>query len=300
MSITVIGNTTLDHFYQVPAFPKPGETLVASGRYVDAGGKGLNQAVVASRLGGSVSYFAPIGKDEGARTIRGRLQSEPIGAVHLIATPRPTDESIIFVNPEGENTIVSSCESAKWLGPDLLGDALAALSESDFLLLQGNLSESTTEACLTRAKHQGATTVLNPAPIHFAYDRLWPQVDIAIVNEAEAAELGGRESPISSAHSLIAAGAGLVIVTLGAAGAIAIGGDHRVRAPGKPVDALDTTGAGDAFVGSFVATLDQGRSLKTCLAIAIEVSALTVTRKGTLGAFPTRREMDAIMMDHRR
>jgi ribokinase len=258
--------------------------------------KGLNQAVVASRLGGEVSYYAPIGEDEGARTIRDRLQSEVIRSVHLIAAPRPTDESIIFVNPDGENTIVSSCEAAKWLGPDRVDDALVTLSESDFLLLQGNLTESTTEACLKRAKDQGATTVLNPAPIHFVYDSLWPQVDIAIMNETETAALGAGESPISSARGLIAAGAGLVIVTLGAAGAIAIVGDDTVRLPGKLVDALDTTGAGDAFVGSFVAALDQGKPLKVCLAIAIEVSALTVTRKGTLGAFPTHQEMAGIVL----
>ena len=137
MSILVVGNATVDISYEIKRLPSIGETLLASGRMVDAGGKGLNQAIAASRSGVVVDYVAPLGNDEAASVIRNRLASESLQTAELPIGPVPTDESIILVTPDGSNTIVSTNSAAKWLTVDTVARRLESVKDNDILLLQG-------------------------------------------------------------------------------------------------------------------------------------------------------------------
>ena len=203
MSILVVGNATVDIFYEIKRLPSTGETLLASGRMVDAGGKGLNQAIAASRSGVVVDYVAPLGDDTAASVIRNRLASERLQTAELLIGPVPTDESIILVTPDGSNTIVSTNSAAKWLTVDTVARRLESVQANDTLLLQGNLSKETTEKCLEAAASAGARTVLNPSPIGFSYDDIWPLVSLAVVNEIEAVQLGNSEDPETAGRHLL-------------------------------------------------------------------------------------------------
>lgn len=291
MSILVVGNATVDIFYEIKRLPSTGETLLASERMVDAGGKGLNQAIAASRSGGLVDYVAPLGDDAAASVIRDRLATERLRIAELLIGPFQTDESIILVTPDGSNTIVSTNSAARWLTFDTVARRLESVQAKDTLLLQGNLTKETTKKCLEVAVSAGARTVLNPSPIGFSYDEIWPLVNLAVVNEIEAAQLGNSEDPETAGRYLLKAGVGKVVVTLGPDGAIAIDEVDRITLKAPKMDVVDTAGAGDAFVGSLVAALDLGLPLMHSMKFAVQVASLTVTQRGTTSAFPSQKKI---------
>jgi ribokinase len=294
MTILVIGNATVDLSFEVDHLPEPGETLLARSRLVDAGGKGLNQAIVAHRAGAAVTYVAAIGDDADGQIICRRLLDEEMDLAHLRIREGATDQSIIYLDPQGENAIVSTAAMATSLGAADAAAPLDALQNGDLLLMQGNLSRTTTEACLIEARRRGARTLLNPAPIAFDYAGLWPIVDVAIVNEVESRVLGGIEPHDAAARRLLALGAGAVIVTLGAAGALVVTRDGVRPVPAPTVTVVDTAGAGDVFCGVLAAALARGRSLADAVPLAVTAASLAVTRRGTSSAFPSAAELAAL------
>ena len=291
MSILVVGNATVDISYEIKRLPSIGETLLASGRMVDAGGKGLNQAIAASRWGVDVHLLAPLGDDAAASVIRDRLDSEKLENVELLIGPFSTDESIIFVTPDGSNIIVSTDSTAKWLSIDNLKHRLGLILAKDTLLLQGNLSKETTEKCLKEGKSTGVRTVLNPSPIGFSYDGIWPLVRIAVLNEIEAAQLGSSKDPEIAGRNLLKLGVETVVITLGSEGAMAIYEGKSIMFGAPKMNVVDTAGAGDAFVGSLVAALDMGLPFMESMKFSIEVASLTVTKRGTTSAFPSHKKI---------
>ncbi len=160
--------------------------------------------------------------------------------------------------------------------------------------MQGNLSRTTTEACLIEARRRGARTLLNPAPIAFDYAGLWPLVDVAIVNEVESRVLGAIEAHDQAARRLLELGAGAAIVTLGAAGALVVTRDAARPVPAPTVAVVDTAGAGDVFCGVFAAALAGGRGLPDAVPLAVAAASLAVTRRGTSSAFPSAAELAAL------
>ena len=295
MSVIVIGNVTVDFSYEVMKLPCPGETLLAGGKMVDAGGKGLNQAIAASRTGTDVDFIAPAGDDAAAEVIRKRLASERLRVIELFVTPFATDESIILVAEDGSNAIVSTDASAKWLAIDALAPYWINVNAGDTLLLQGNLSHRTTMHCLKTGVKAGARTVLNPSPIDFSYEDIWPFVHTVVVNEIEAEKLSGEKDPENAGRRFLKLGLQTVIVTLGSNGAIAITKEMQSAIAAPEVTAVDTVGAGDMFVGAFVGALDLGLSLKQSLDFAVEAASLSVTRRGTTAAFPSAKEMSELL-----
>jgi ribokinase len=291
LTVVVIGNATVDLSYEVPRLPAPGETVLGWAKRVDAGGKGLNQAVVARRAGAEVVYCAPLGPDAPAEVIFERLGSEGLEARHLWRLPVPTDESMIFVTPSGENAIVSTAAAAHALDEAAVAPVLSVLRASDLLLMQGNLTRALTAFCLGRASAAGARTVLNPAPIAFDYDGLWPGVDIAVVNEVESAHLSGEHDPRSAADALRRQGVGAVVTTLGPEGAQLVDGEGERHVPAPEVKAVDTTGAGDVFCGVLAAALAAALDWQTALRWAVAAASLSVTRRGTASAFPSADEL---------
>jgi ribokinase len=164
--------------------------------------------------------------------------------------------------------------------------------------MQGNLSQATTCAALMAARARGLRTIVNPAPIQYAYDRVFQSTDIAVLNVIEAVELGRHSDPIVAGQAIHDGGVSAVIVTLGPEGAVLIGSDGRRSFPAPRVPALDTVGAGDVFCGALVACLARQISLAPALEIAVAAASLAVTRRGTQASFPTSAEAAAILQRH--
>ena len=292
--VVVIGNCTLDLAFSLPWFPKPGETLLATGASRDIGGKGANQAVAAARSGADVSFGSAVGRDAHGAEIRSRLEREGVGADHVAEVDVPTDMSIVHVVPHGQNSIVSTHAAAASMEMAMICPLLRDAHTGDILLMQGNLSRDLTRACLREGRRRGMTTVLNPAPIHYDLEDVWPFVDCAVPNEVEAEQLTACSEPAAGARRLVALGARLAIVTLGAAGAL-LAEDGRIAAfEADTVDAVDTTGAGDVFCGVFAAGLGRGLDAAQSIRVAIGAATLSVTRPGTQRAFPSRSEIDPL------
>jgi ribokinase len=291
LTILVLGNATVDFSYEVERLPIAGETLLASSKFIDAGGKGLNQAVVAHRAGAQVRLCAAIGNDAHAEIIAKHVMAEELDAGFLLRHAGPTDESLIFIAPSGENAIVSTAGAARGLAADAAQAAFARLESGDSLLMQGNLSQEITHHALETARARSVCAILNPAPIAFDYTGLWPFVDIAIVNEVEAAALGSDTDLDSAALRLLKAGCKSVIVTLGGAGARLYERDYNMHVTAPLVTAVDTTGAGDVFCGVLAAGIAQGMAMNSVIRWSVAAASLSVTRRGTGAAFPSRDEL---------
>lgn len=297
--VLVIGNCTVDLSFAVPRFPKAGETLLARERRVDLGGKGANQAMVAHRFGVDTILAAPIGQDMEGNWACARLAAEGLSLAEIKRTETPTDQSIIYVTPDGENSIVSSHQAAAEATTEWAEAATTRAPAGAYLLMQGNLPLEATSAALRAARARGLTTMINPAPIQYAYDQLFPLTDLAVLNEIEATELGRKSDPIAAGRAIHDAGVATVIVTLGAEGAVLIGEEAPTRFSAPCVAAIDTVGAGDVFCGALVACLARKLALETALQVASAAASLAVTRQGTQASFPTAAEAAEILRRHR-
>lgn len=296
MRAYVIGNVTMDESIVVDQLPSVGASIFGRHGSSDLGGKGANQAIIMARCGLPTSLVAPLGEDFRARTIIERLAAESVESRLVRLEGRTTDFSIIFTTPDGENAIVTTTEAAENLRPK---DALAALSgatSGDLAVFQGNLSAITTEALLRAAREKGMVTAFNPSPLRLAFQELWGLVDIAFLNAGEALALTGSAGE-AAAKKLHARGVRDVVLTLGSEGSILSGGGSFVKVAAEPAATIDTTGAGDTFMGVVLASaLLRGTGVdELALIHAARASALTVSRKGTHGAFPSIEEMSTIL-----
>jgi ribokinase len=295
VTVVVVGSAMVDVAYRVDRLPGPSESVLARGRTVDAGGKGLNQAIVARRAGAAVRFCAGVGRDPGAEMIRARLEADGLSVAWLVSVAGATDESIVYVAASGENCIVSTDSAAKRLALADVELVLNGLAPGDVLLVQGNLSREVTAACLTRARAAQAATILNPAPIDFDYQGLWSLVDIVILNQIEARTLTGEVEIDAATAALHSRGAGTVILTLGSEGALVQEGQGPAqRVPAPAVTAVDTTGAGDVLCGVVAAGIDHGLPLLPAVRWAVAAASHKVTRFGTSSGLPAGAELAAL------
>jgi ribokinase len=265
MTVHVLGNATLDLSYRVARLPAPGETCLCSARRAGPGGKGLNQAIAAARAGAAVQFHTAVGDDANGRLLTDRLRAEPG------LTPRiwrrdglPSDESSIWVSESGENAIVSTAACARSITPAEAAAALDGVAPGDVVVMQGNLSAATTATGMRAARARHARTVLNPAPLSFAPEPLLADVDVLVLNRVEAAGLGIALTEAGLSDYAARFG-GAVIVTLGGDAVLLAEPGRFRRQPVLSVRAIDTTGAGDAFVGTLAAALEAGTDL--CAAV---------------------------------
>jgi len=288
----VVGNVTEDLVFGLPRLPREGETLIAASRLADIGGKGLNQALLLARAGCDVRLVSAIGDDAAGRRAQDLAAAElPDAALQVVEAP--TDQSIIHVAADGANHIVSSAFAADALGPEAAVAAMGRVAPGDAVLVQGNLSAGTTAAVLAAGRAAGAWNVANPSPIRWDWTPVLPLVDLAIVNRAELADLAGTDT--RGTRALRAQGAAAVLLTLGAEGARLDADDGVTVQPAAPTDAVDTAGAGDTFAAVFVAARLRGLPASAALAAAARAAALTVSRRGTFSAFPSRDEIAACL-----
>ncbi|SHG23474.1 ribokinase [Kaistia soli DSM 19436] len=294
--LLVLGNATVDEAMGVETWPSPGQTIIAGAPKRDLGGKGANQAIVAARAGADVRFVAAIGNDADGRWVADALASEGLNVDELMIAATATDRSLIFIDPNGENAIVSTVNASLSIKPDTVEALVGDLAAGDQILMQGNLSLDATRAGFAAARRAGIHTLFNPSPLHAGHGELLGMVDVLVVNEGEARSLSQEFSAVASAKALRDAGVREVIVTLGGRGAVFCdaSGLHHVSA--DTVEVVDTTGAGDTFMGVLAAGLFTHRMTGiAALRAASLAAAITVQRAGTLASFPARNEIAAIL-----
>jgi ribokinase len=297
-AVTVLGSLNTDISLLVPHLPAPGETVLASaGATFGAGGKGANQAVAAARLGAAVSMVGCCGDDEFGARLRAGLAAEGIVVTGLRTVPGVASGlALITVDPAGENSIAVGA-GANGLAGD--AEVAAAFAQPcDVLVLSAEIPVPVLGAALRRARAGGVRTVLNLAPVPEGAAGLLAECPgWLVVNAQEAAALAGRPdgSPpqdeaafgADAAGGLAAGlGGGHVVVTLGAAGAALAGPSGTAMVPGFPVTAVDTVGAGDAFVGALAAALASGLDPAAAVTAACAAGAAAATRRGAQAALP--------------
>jgi ribokinase len=297
-AVTVLGSLNTDISLLVPHLPEPGETVLASAAATfGAGGKGANQAVAAARLGAAASMVGCCGDDEFGARLRAGLAAEGIGVTGLRAVPGVASGlALITVDPAGENSIAVAA-GANGLAGD--AEVAAAFAQPcDVLVLSAEIPAGVLGAALRRARAAGVRTVLNLAPVPEGAAGLLAECpDWLVVNAQEAAALAGRPPDATSADEAalgtdIAAGlaaglrSGHVVVTLGAAGAVLAGPSGTAAVPGFPVTAVDTVGAGDAFVGALAVALASGLDPAAAVTAACAAGAAAATRRGAQAALP--------------
>ena len=289
--VLVLGNAGVDLALRVPRLPRPGETLMASGLTRAPGGKGLNQAVVAARAGAETWFLAPIGGDPDGRFVADRLAAEAFASLRLVNMPHATDISVILVGADAENSIVTTGPCANALDETMAAEFASAAGPDDVLLLQGNLSQEATVAAACTGAERGALVLLNAAPLRWRIQPVLAHCAAVIANHVETAEITGLPGPQEAATALRAMGPALAVITLGAAGCLRADatGIHMMAA--TPVQAVDTTGAGDTFCGVLGACLAQGWAVSDSLDAAQQAAAITVRRPGAYAALPRRDEL---------
>ncbi|MGX9346906.1 ribokinase [Microbacterium sp. KNMS] len=291
--IVVLGSANMDLVTRQPRLPEPGETMAGSDFSTGAGGKGLNQAVAARRAGADVAFAGAVGDDGFGRELRAFLEGERIATAALRTSAAPTGIAQVSVLDGGENSIVIVAGAN---GEEELTDGDRALiASAAALVVQLERPLALVERALAAGRQAEALTVLTPAPVDAEAARLLPLVDILVPNESEALALSGA-SDVETAARRLSEQASTVIVTRGSAGAlIARGGDIVAAVPAHEVEAVDTTGAGDTFVGVLVAWLTRGEPLEAAVEAATAAAAIAVTRPGAAPAMPTREEIDAAL-----
>ncbi|WP_460751756.1 ribokinase [Myceligenerans cantabricum] len=288
--VTVLGSANLDLFLAVERYPAGGETVTAEHRGEAAGGKGLNQAVAAARSGAATAFTGAVGRDAHAGTLLATLSGEGVDTTAVRRSPAPTGTATILVQPSGENTIlvVPGANGDAVVGPD----TRAAIRRSAVLVVQLEIPLDTVADGVAVARDAGTTVVLNAAPAVPLAPEVLAAVDVLVVNEHEATLLGG-DDPLRAAARLCRGGRH-VVVTLGADGAAVVDSAGRVeRHPGFPAAVVDTTGAGDTFVGVLAASLAGGGTLAEAVRRGVAAGAVAVERPGAAPSIPTRDEIDA-------
>ena len=289
----------MDLVTRAPRLPRGGETLIGQSFSTIPGGKGANQAVAAARLGAQVSMVGCVGSDAYGLELRGALLAEGIDCQAVGIVDGSSGVALIVVDDNSQNAIVIVAGANGALTPDVLDSVDEVLQGADVIICQLEVPDATVGHALKRGRELGKTVILNPAPASHALPSDWyAYVDYLIPNESEAAVLSGLtvdslETAEAAATHLIAAGAGKVIVTLGAQGLIFANGSSFEHFPAPRVKAVDTTAAGDTFVGGFAAALASGQNEVDAIRFGQVAAALSVTRAGAQPSIPTLLEVQA-------
>jgi ribokinase len=310
-SILVVGSLNMDEVVRVPRMPALGETLLGAGSLrMVPGGKGANQAVAMARLGGQVRMAGRVGADAFGESLRGSLQADSIDAA-LVVVDRveSTGVAFIFLAPDGSNAIVVASGANMQVGHDQqhLASIHEAVVDARALVLQLEIPLDTVAALAAVAHDAGVRVILNLAPAQRLPAETLRQIEMLVVNEHEASLLSGRRvasvlDARSAAALLYEQGIARVVITLGEQGAVmasaAVAGDHAARVihqAAPAVQVVDTTAAGDCFVGALTVALTEGQAPEEALRFAVFASALKVTKFGAQSGLPTRLEVEAFL-----
>ncbi|SCD82624.1 ribokinase [Streptomyces sp. BpilaLS-43] len=299
--LLVVGSANADLVVGVERRPAPGETVLGSDLVVHPGGKGANQAVAAARLGARTALLARVGDDAHGRLLRESQRAAGVDTGPVLVGGAPTGVALITVDPSGDNSIVVSPGANARLTPGDIRAAGPLFAAARVVSVQLEIPLETV-AETARALAPGTRLVLNPSPPAPLPADVLAACDPLVVNEHEARYILGilgqeaGSAPEEWADTLLAHGPRSVVVTLGAEGALIADsrGGGPVHVPSPEVDAVDTTGAGDAFTAALAWRLGLGEELAEAAAFAVRVGAAAVTRQGAQASFPTAQEVAAL------
>jgi ribokinase len=298
--IVVIGSANADLVLDIDHRPAAGETVLGSDLVVTPGGKGANQAVAAGRLGGEVAFVGCVGEDGYGELLRRSLTDAGVDVTHLRSVPGASGNAIILLTPDGENSIIVSPSANRRVTAELVEESRAAWAGAAAVVLQLEIPLETVAHVATAARAAGTRVILNAAPAASLTPEVLAAADPLVVNESEAASLlggvpAGAGQPggaAATAVALLDLGPRSVVLTLGADGAVFVErGAEPGYVPARTVTAVDTTGAGDAFVGALAVELADGRDLRAAVELATDVAAVSVGRRGAQASYPAREEV---------
>lgn len=296
--VLVIGSLNIDMVAAVDTIPKRGETVLASNMERFDGGKGANQAAAGCKFGASVSIIGAVGNDGDGKALLERMQGMGIDVTGVkLRENEKTGTAWITVDQKGENSIVVISGANRTLGREDIEANEALFKEADVVLLQLEIPVETAAYAINKAKESGCKVILNPAPAVKLDRDILGKVDIITPNESELDILvksKGECSCLEKAQKLIGEGPANVICTLGAEGALLVNKSGHIKFPAFPVNAVDTTGAGDCFNGVLAAELSNDKGIEAAIKTAIIASAFSVTKKGAQSSMPSRQDVDNI------
>ncbi len=299
--ILILGNSNVDFVLTIPRFHHPGETILAQSLGIFFGGKGANQAVAAKRLGGEAALLTKVGNDRYGKSYRRHLIKNGLDRKLILEDKKlPTGTAVIELTPKGENRIVSFLGANGSLSADDLKRLARYWQGVNVFVTQLEVPLPSVEKGLRMAKEQGAVTLLNPSPPTGLRQRVLSLVDFIVPNEWEAQSLtgikwkGGREIR-RMAERLLGKGVKNVVVTLGSKGLFFKNRSEELRMRAFRVKAVDTTAAGDAFLGALACGLAENKPIREALRFANAAGALATTKLGAQPSLPSRKEVEGFL-----
>ncbi len=294
--ILVIGSSNKDYVVKVKEFPKPGQTIFGRDFFVNQGGKGANQAVTVSRLGGNVDFVCKTGKDSIGDDMISLFRDEGFDTSLILRDSElPSGTAFIMTDVNGENSIVVTPGANGNFTCEDVNKSLEAIERADIILLQLEIPTETISHIINLAHEQKKMIILNPAPMVPLSDDIISKVNVITPNKIECELLSGvqitdDESLIEAAKVIRGKGVDNVIVTLGSEGALIFNGTFK-KVPALEVSPVDTTGAGDVFNGSLAVAIAEGQDIVSSVQFANEVSAYSIKREGAIQSIPYREEI---------
>lgn len=290
-SVVVVGSINVDQVVKVQRRPASGETVSDAIIELHSGGKGANQAVAAARCGVSVAMVGRVGNDPNGLAQRAVLSDGTLDVVCVAVTEGvPTGLAIVMVTPEGENSIIVAPGANRFLTPRDIDAVRPLVAGADVLVTQLEIPLHAVERAISLARDQ-CIVVLNCAPFRALPSSVLFSTSVLVVNEVEAGLLAGCPSgtldeAFDAASRIVELGPGAAVVTLGPLGAVVVSARDRVHVPASRVSVVDTTGAGDAFVGALAAALSKGSDIVTAVRFGVEVGTATTTQFGARAVVP--------------
>ncbi len=296
--IYVIGSSNTDMVVKTEKLPMPGETVIGGTFFMNAGGKGANQAVAAARLGGRVTFIARVGSDLFGSQALQQFQTENIDTRFVTQDPEyPSGVALIGVDRQGENTIIVAPGSNRQLNVKDVANAFESITEKSIILIQLEIPQETVEFAILSGKKKNCDVILNPAPVQPVDNNALRNLSIITPNETEAEMLTGiritdLKTAEQAARQLHQVGVPNVIITLGSKGAFVSTGSNGKLVTAPKVTAVDTTAGGDCFNGALAVALAEGMKIEEAVGFACQAASLSVTRMGAQSSMPYRKEVN--------
>lgn len=295
MKIFIVGSLNMDLVINAPFMPKRGMTISGTGFMTNPGGKGGNQAVAVGNLGGEAYMVGCVGNEFGDALLN-TLQQHNVRTEYVQKLDTVSSGIAVIVVADGDNRIILDAGANACVGKQEIDRALQSAQEGDYLVVQLEIAQDTVAYALQKAKEKKMVTVLNPAPACALQDDIFTHCDWFVPNQTEAEFYTGiypkdDESIKRCTQALQQKGIRNVLITLGELGSVCMAGNEYIRAQSVTVQAVDTTAAGDTYVGAFVTRLSENASIQDAMTFASKAAAVTVTRRGAQQAIPLRKEV---------
>lgn len=295
--VTVIGSMNMDLVVKTDEIPRIGETLIGNELLQIPGGKGANQAVAMAKLDNNVCFLGMVGKDSFGEGLLKSMTEAGVITKYVDKTEDSTGIAVINVDKQGNNNIVVIPGANGKVDIDYLNRHLDVFKESDILVFQLEIPLETVKEGLKIAKEYGKTTILNPAPAYELDDEIIKNIDILIPNEHEMERLTkvkliDEESMLKAAAILFEKGIKQIIITLGSKGVMYVNPNEHKHFPAYKVSVVDTTAAGDSFVGGFVSSYIEYKDIEKAINLGQKTAALSIQKMGAQSSLPTREEVE--------